>query len=192
MTDPLTPQQVAEGRRIYDEWQAGLHGTYRKLDTWLRCHAPVLLDMAESLGMIERVLPPTGRNGIELVDRLTELVVQRNADDERVNAYLKELEAAAESLAALTTERDALRQQLATSEQRLDLVEEANIAAEATLAKIRETVSAFIAQYNLCEPAITAAFQMQQIHGMPYRGPNFGKELTALKLLADPAPAKET
>lgn len=47
--------------------------------------------------------------------------------------------------------------------------------------RMRAAAQAFIDKYAECEPAVNSAFAFQQNHGVTYHGPNYGKELTALR-----------
>lgn len=55
----------------------------------------------------------------------------------------------------------------------------------------RETVETFLKKYDEVEPAMTNAFAFQQNHIGPYAGPNWGKELEALRDLVSFPPSAE-
>ncbi len=59
--------------------------------------------------------------------------------------------------------------------------------AAARYAQITEKATAFLDKLDEITPAVVGAFQMAQIHGMPYTGPNWKAEYDALRLAMLPA-----
>ena len=66
----------------------------------------------------------------------------------------------AETAARLRVERDALVEQVTA---------------------LRALLRAFLVKWEQVEPAITNAFLLQQIHGMPYSGPTIAAELEQIR-----------
>ena len=78
------------------------------------------------------------------------------------------------------TRLDAIRERLAANEGDRRYQTYFPASDVVWLLETVEIASAFLAKVNALQPAIDNAFLIQQIHGMPYQGDNYGTELQAL------------
>lgn len=54
---------------------------------------------------------------------------------------------------------------------------------EASIAKLVEAITAFLAKWDECEPHVDDAFFHRQLRMGAYTGPQFGEELKALRAI---------
>lgn len=66
-----------------------------------------------------------------------------------------------------------------------DYLSEYAAALETSVAVLTRAARAFLEKWDECEPHVTGAFQIRQLHVGPYSGPNFASELEALRLAVE-------
>lgn len=72
-----------------------------------------------------------------------------------------------------------------------DFIERLQSLRAGRMAGMEHAIRNFLQKYGECEEHINAAFAFQLNHGIPYRGPSYEHELTALRSALSPSTGEE-